>query len=72
MPFGVHAVLSTYISTNPKKQMDLLSGLAITTKSPNHGILHRSAYIRGALEAIGGDAGYIKQGLARLKSMDLG
>jgi len=28
--------------------------------------------VRGALEAIGENAGHIKQGLARLKGMDLG
>lgn len=28
--------------------------------------------IRGALKAIGGNAGHIKQGLARLKKLDIG
>lgn len=38
----------------------------------NQGSAEVGENVRGALEAIGENAGYIKQGLARLRGLDLG
>lgn len=46
--------------------------MELTLWVENQGSAEVGENVRGALEAIGENAGYIKQGLARLRGLDLG
>lgn len=46
--------------------------MELTLLTEAQGAAEAAGNVRGALEAIGENAGYIKQGLARLKNLDIG
>ncbi len=46
--------------------------MELTLQVEQQGLAETGENVRGALQAIGENAGHIKQGLARLKGMDLG
>ena len=46
--------------------------MELTLQVEQLGLAETGENVRGALQAIGENAGHIKQGLARLKGMDLG
>lgn len=46
--------------------------MELTLQVEQQGLAETGENVRGALQSIGENAGHIKQGLARLKGMDLG
>lgn len=46
--------------------------MELTLQVEQQGLAETGKNVRGALEAIGENAGHIKQGLARLRGMDIG